>query len=274
MTSRAPWGLGSHTEGLRHRPIPRASLALTVAGLPVGHQPVARGADTVVAAQAVPALMLALVLHLALVEVCRVRGVRASREASVPFSARCPGAAWFLPPPPSTDKPMETLANGGANRTGNRAATGTGAAFWGHSGLQTLCKALPRFTLTSTSAVPLGEARGAGLGLGTQPCSLRHAAQGELSVERPSPRAAAQPQPAQEGILGVAAHRAPALCLCRATLPTWQQGSAGGTQALVGAPQVAALKGTRWRKLQALVYVWWRRDEQLQLGKETEAGAE
>lgn len=218
--------------------------------------------------------MLALVLQLALVTVCRVRGVRASREASVPFSVRCPGAAWLLPPPPSTDKSTETLTNEGANRMGNRAATGTGAAFWGQSSLQTLCKALPRCTLTSAGAVPLAEARGAGLGLGIQPCSLRHAAQGELSVEGPSPRVAAQPQPAQEGIPGVAAHHAPAICLCCATLPAWQQGPARGTQALVGAPQVAALKGTRRRKLQALVYVWWRRDEQLQPGKETEAGAE
>lgn len=82
---------------------------LTVAGLPVGQQPVASGADAAVAAQVVPALVLALVQHLALVKVCGARGVKPSGEALVPSGAHCPGAAWLSPPLPGTAKPRETL---------------------------------------------------------------------------------------------------------------------------------------------------------------------
>lgn len=58
-----------------------------MAGLPVGQQPVASGAEAAVAAQAVPALMLALVQCLTLVEICGTRGVKARGEGSVPSGA-------------------------------------------------------------------------------------------------------------------------------------------------------------------------------------------
>ena len=186
--------------------------------------------------------------------------MKPSGEVSVPSSACCPGAAWLSPRLPGTAQGDPDPLNRGVNKMGDRAATGTGAAFWAQSGFQTPCKALPRRTLTGAGAILLDEAHGAGGTPGTQPCSLRHAAEGKLSVEGPSPRAAAQPQPAQGGVPGGAARCAPSVRPCCTALSARQQGPAGGTQALVGAPQVAALKGTWWRKLQALVYIWGRQE--------------
>lgn len=120
--------------------------------------------------------------------------------------------------------------------------------------LQATCKALVWCTLTSAGAIPPDEARGAGGTPGT--CSLCHTTQGELSVEGLYPWGITWPQPVQGSVLGRAACCGPSICPCCATLSTWQQGPARGAQALVGAPQVAALEGTGWRKEQALVHVW------------------
>lgn len=61
------------TQGTMGTGHPPGTPALTMAGLPVGQQPVAGGAEAAVAARAVPALVLALVQCLALIEVCRAR---------------------------------------------------------------------------------------------------------------------------------------------------------------------------------------------------------
>lgn len=106
--------------------------------------------------------------------------------------------------------------------------------------------------LTSAGAIPPDKPRGAGTP-GIRPRSLRHSAEGEPRV-RAAPQAAAGPQPAQEGVPGGAACGPPS-CPCSTALALRQQDHAGGAQALVGAPQVAALEGARWRKLQALVNV-------------------
>lgn len=77
---------------------------LTVTGLPVGQEPVAGGAEAAVGAWAVSALVLAQVQHLALVEVCGVRGVKVSGEAPVPSGALGQAGSHL----PSAAKPRDT----------------------------------------------------------------------------------------------------------------------------------------------------------------------
>lgn len=122
---------------------------------------------------------------------------------------------------------------------------------WPSNSLQHPSPIFPLCTLTTAGAIPLDKAHGAAGAPGTQPCSLCHPAEGELGVEGLSP-GAAWTQPAQGDVLGGAAPSIHPRC---DALAAWRQGPAGGAQALVGAPQVATLKGAGRRRLQALVYI-------------------
>lgn len=110
------------TMGTGHSP---GSPALTVAGFPVGQQPVASGAEAAVAARAVPALVLALVQCLTLVEIYGMRGVKAREEDQSPL-VPLPWASLALTSPSQHSKNHRA-------QSGHRAARRTPGPFWGQS---------------------------------------------------------------------------------------------------------------------------------------------
>lgn len=237
------------TMGTGHSP---GTPALTVAGFPVGQQPVASGAEAAVAARAVPALVLALVQCLTLVEICGMRGVKVREEDQSPL-VPLPWASLALTSPSQHSKNHRAQSDGQGSKKDTRSLLGT------KQSLNSLQHPLPS-TLTGAGAIPPDVARGAGGGPGSPRCILGHTAQGQPAVPGPSPRAAARALPAQGSVPGLAARCVPSVHPRRAAPPARQHGLASGAQALVGAPQVAALEGARRGEIQALVDICGRKE--------------